>query len=234
MTNGELDAGAKTPELPINYLRESQIQNENMATVALLSRLLRNNAKKHRDPDDFAISSLRDRGGILSAINSPTLRDLLAQGSIRAGPAIHVEVLFDVTAIHGGYLEHFRVVPWVPPTQSALAFMVLDIQGDRDKIIAEQHDPPLRHYHYCKWDGKRSDLVMCFDLANRAYKDPLFWEKHGAGTYFPARPNAWRTKKRRSVYEAAEKDLRKWGRANVRHPSKEALPVWPDRAILSS
>jgi hypothetical protein len=153
-----------------------------------------------------------------------------------------VHVIRKVSSVLRGYIEHIETIPLRDDPRVA---QFLQINGLSDVLARDHHGVVGWHYHYCDRDGKRSDTMLSFDTNQprqiqngepTPLKDnaPLFWERHSEShAKFDARADRWGSKKRKSVFKAAQPDLGKWKSTDFRRPATNAQPVWPEGATLS-
>ncbi|MBY3150284.1 hypothetical protein HFO63_32785 [Rhizobium laguerreae] len=148
-----------------------------------------------------------------------------------------------IRQIHRGYLEpirRFSVLEYVPDL--VVAYLAR-IPGWDDYIKRENHPGVGWHYHYLPDPGRRSDVLLAWDIrwqtptahpANRPQQRPLFGEKHGEGKAdVQAKPWLWGDKKKESMYRLCAPDLEKWKIQEFRCASNHAEPVWPADAVIT-
>lgn len=122
--------------------------------------------------------------------------------------------------IFGGMLESARTEVWVGE-HTPLLYSLLKIPNERDVLQRETHGFGW-HYHYCKKDGDRSDVVLTF-RPNEAEPNPLYWEFHAErNADFQARVGAWGAKKRASIYQTCRGDAGKRSLSDYRRPGADA------------
>ncbi len=130
------------------------------------------------------------------------------------------EYVGDTLTILRGSLDVVRVEQWLGNDAPVLLYM-LPLMGDRFKVVRDHHQVGW-HYHYCKLNGERSDVVLTYQPRGPT-PDPLYWEHHAEGkARFKARVDRWGFERRSSVYASCENDARKRKLADYRPPSSNA------------
>jgi len=133
------------------------------------------------------------------------------------GSAEYVEGTVEILR---GSLDVVRLEPWLGNDTPVLLHM-LPLMGDRFKVVRDHHHVGW-HYHYCKLNGERSDVVLTYQPRGPT-PDPLYWEKHAEGkAKFKARVDRWGFERRSSVYTSCADDARKRNLADYRPPSSDA------------
>ena len=127
-----------------------------------------------------------------------------------------------------GRLLFCRDVPLAHPLPLAtlLFFKQIAIPGLSDELVLENHDHFGYHYHYSVKGMGRSDTILSFGNADGITR--LKNESHAVNKALAkARPNAWKDRKRMSIYEVCLPDLSNKGLKNFKIQSKNASNVWP-------
>lgn len=224
------------------HFEGSEIHSESARTLRFLSHLneIQHHARISNNHEEYSddLARISEDGGVLWALDTSQLREALEYFERVKNPPVlnpralqslmEVRIITRVDEIHGGFLESFeRYWICIPDRDKVILQFILKIGGERDYLEAENHN--LRHYHYCNWRGKRTDVILTFDVENIQNKPiPLFWEKHGEGkSHGQAKANAWKQRKRQSIYAAVSPDLAKIPRTPFRRPSNGAGNVWP-------
>lgn len=126
----------------------------------------------------------------------------------------------DTLTILRGSLDVVRAEQWLGNDAPELLYM-LPLMGDRFKVVRDHHKVGW-HYHYCKLNGERSDVVLTYQPQGTT-ADPLYWEHHAEGkAKFKARVDRWGFERRFSVYASCADDARKRKLADYRPPSSDA------------
>lgn len=239
---------------PRGYMEGSSIAEESRITLGILwdvrasAHMLAE--MRQRDAGDDARFVTPAPGFVWDC---PELQELLGdlnrrgllweQGSEESSSPVPIFVVEKVTPIVRGYVEHIRVVPL---RHDPSLVLYLKISGLSDVLDRDYDGGVGWHYHYCYSDGRRSDTLLSFDTrqplkyenGNRLplrLNAPMFWERHSEGkAKFKARAERWGKDKRLSVFEAAQPDLGKFNPKDFRRPANDALPVWPQNAVLSA
>jgi hypothetical protein len=156
---------------------------------------------------------------------------------------VPIHVVDEVSPILRGYVEHVRTIAL---RHDPGLVLYLKIPGLSDVLTRDYDGVVGWHYHYCDRDGRRSDTLLSFDTSQPLKHEngrtlplklnsPLFWERHSERkAKFNARAERWGQDKRLSVFTAAQPDLEKFRPKDFRRPANDALPVWPQNAVLSS
>ncbi|MCP1848388.1 MULTISPECIES: hypothetical protein [unclassified Bradyrhizobium] len=254
-----IDDAVRPPfALPPRYLVRSNVIEESRATLNALADACAfarecSNTNRPVRWRPFEITDGEFPGFIL---DSPALRDALSRAerlgflgerqgyeSLSSPDQVTViRIIRGVSPILRGYVEHVQTVPLRSDARVAL---YLKISGLSD-ILNRDHHGVGWHFHYCDKDGRRSDTMLSFDTNQppRTEKDgrqvpfeenaPLFWERHSeANKKFDACPEDWGTKKRSSIFSAAQPQLTKLKPHDFRRPAAVARPVWPVGSTLS-
>lgn len=127
-----------------------------------------------------------------------------------------------------GTVEVQRSLPVGGGISTKLALFLISISNVRRTLDRDSGQWGY-HYHYCKLNGERSDLVLCFaeNLANRPTRT-LYWERHSEkNARFRAKPNMWQDRKRVSIYDACSANAGSKPLSEFRKPKMTACPVWP-------
>ncbi len=125
-----------------------------------------------------------------------------------------------------GFLEPIYVSPIVRDVSTLTLAMLTKVEGLKDQVWLERHGPIGWHYHYCDRDGRRSDTILSWDTHYTKQKKirPLFWERHSEkNSKFQAKAALWGEKKRQSIYDTCQGDLKR-AIAEFRHPSTKQVP----------
>jgi len=128
-----------------------------------------------------------------------------------------------------GHLERREVIPLVSDLPRSVALFLVSVPTTRDYVEREIHNGQWGyHYHYLDAKKRRSDTLLTFDAASPPNTQPkLCWEPHAETHTISARPEAWGSKKRESVYSVCFPDTTKWPLSVFKRPATNASPVWP-------
>ena len=141
-----------------------------------------------------------------------------------------------------GYVQPVKSRPLLSNISLKVVCFLMSIEGSKDSLLRERSGEIGWHYHYLNAQGRRSDLVVCWDTR---WKDSLplgptkgtrglFVEKHAKkGKPLVARPNTWGRKKRESVYGICFEDLRNRKIDEYRCASDNSEAVYPIGAVLT-
>jgi hypothetical protein len=130
------------------------------------------------------------------------------------------EYVEDTLKIVRGTLDVVSMQPWVG-NDTPLLLHMLPLMGERFKVVRDNHHVGW-HYHYCKLNGERSDVVLTYQPRGAA-PDPLYWEYHAKGkAKFKARVDRWGAERRASVYASCADDARTRQLTAYRPPSSDA------------
>ncbi|WP_156948591.1 hypothetical protein [Bradyrhizobium sp. WSM1417] len=238
---------------PRRYMEGSSIAEESRITLGILSDVQASAQvlaeMRRREAEDDARFVTPATGFVWDC---PELRELIGElnklgllweeGGEKSGGLVPIYVVKKVTPIVRGYVEHIRVVPL---RHDPSLVLYLKISGLSDVLDRDYDGVVGWHYHYCDRDGRRSDTLLSFDTRQPLKQEngrilplrlnsPLFWERHSEGkAKFNARAERWGQDKRLSVFAAAQPDLDKFKPKDFRRPANDALPVWPQNAVLS-
>jgi hypothetical protein len=155
-----------------------------------------------------------------------------------------VEQRAPIRQIHRGYLEPIRRFAVLERVPDLVVAFLARIPGWDDYVKRENHPGVGWHYHYLPDPGRRSDVLLAWDIrwqaptvlpANRPPpRRPFFGEKHGEGKAdVHAKPWLWGDKKKESMYRVCAPDLEKWKIHEFRCASNYAELVWPPGAVLT-
>jgi hypothetical protein len=253
-----IDDAVRPPfALPPRYLMHSNLIEESHATLDALAdacAFAREYSNSNR-PVRWQTLQITDDPLPGFILDSPALREALSQAerlgllgerhpdeNLSAPDEIHViRIIRWVSPILRGYIEHVQTVPL---RSDARVKLYLKISGLSDVLDRDHHGVGW-HFHYCDRDGRRSDTMLSFDTNQPPrtengrqvpFEDnaPLFWERHSeTSKKFDACPEDWGTKKRSSIFSAAQPQLTKLKPRDFRRPAAVARPVWPVGATLS-
>ncbi|MER8917685.1 hypothetical protein NKI32_28205 [Mesorhizobium sp. M0761] len=147
-----------------------------------------------------------------------------------------IKFRFAPRPIHRGFLEPARYANYVILDEGLVAYLIT-VSGDDHTLKREHHDHFGWHYHYLDRKKRRSDVILCWDTFAKVTSQDnrsLFYEGHAEGnSSFPARPNLWAERKRKSIHDACGPDLLKWPINEFKAPGKTSVAVWPLGAVLT-
>lgn len=129
-----------------------------------------------------AVQEMIDAGRTLRCLDTFGLREVLArlqdvrpQQKDRA-LILEIKIITRVDTVHGGFLESVENQFIRIPFELPILKLFIISPGEKYGLEAENHHG--RHYHYCNYRGRRSDVILTFDLANTISREtPMFWER---------------------------------------------------------
>lgn len=141
-----------------------------------------------------------------------------------------------------GFLQPLRVEPMLRRVPDSIALYLISIDDGEDFLKRENHNMGW-HYHYLNKWKERSNVILSWDTrweepdpqTRPPTKRVLFVEPHGEkkNADFPAKHALWGPKKRLSMYEACEPDLRTWKINEFKCASNDSSVVHPPGRTLT-
>jgi hypothetical protein len=183
-----------------------------------------------RIPTGTEVSALLavDCGGVRSALDALARTVQRIESNYGSGERIEsygtITMFLARTPILRGYVDRCINVPIVRTSARHVMQLIVALPKHRLNLERENHSHFGIHYHYLDRDEERSDTVLCF---KNNMDDPLYAESHAVkDAHFFARPDTWREKKRKAIYQALTPELGRFPAHEFRHPSADAKIVW--------